>query len=91
MEANGWVRREPCDKDRRAKRIRLASEVGPVMREMRSIAAELRRDAMSGFTPGDQEAFVDVLLAIKSNLTALNDQGTSGRSTWTRAEEWQKE
>ena len=39
LEANGWVRREPCDKDRRAKRVRLASEVGPVMREMRSIAA----------------------------------------------------
>ena len=91
LEANGWVRREPCDKDRRAKRIRLANEVGPVMREMRSIAAELRRDAMSGLTSDEQEAFVDVLLAIKSNLTALNDQGTSSRSTWTRAEEWQKE
>ena len=78
LEANGWVRREPCDKDRRAKRIRLASEVGPVMREMRSIAAGLRRDAMAGFNADRQEAFVDMLLAIKSNLAALNGQGTAG-------------
>ena len=72
LEANGWVRREPCSKDRRAKRIRLSNEVGPVMREMRAIAAGLRRDAMSGIEPPAQEAFVDVLLAIKSNLLALN-------------------
>ena len=80
LEANGWVRREPCSKDRRAKRVRLANEVGPVMREMRGIAAGLRRDAMSGFAPEEQEAFVDVLLAIKSNLVALNGQEPSGQS-----------
>ena len=80
LEANGWVQREPCSKDRRAKRVRLASEVGPMMREMRAIAAGLRRDAMSGFSANEQEAFVDVLLAIKSNLIGLNGHGTSGNS-----------
>ena len=80
LEANGWVRREPCGKDRRVKRVRLTDEVAPVMREMRSIAAGLRRDAMSGITPHEQEAFVDTLLTIKSNLTALNDPQASGRS-----------
>ena len=90
LEANGWVHREPCSRDRRAKRVRLASEVGPVMREMRAIAADLRRDAMSGFTPDEQEAFVDVLLAIKSNLVALNGHGTPGRSTQPRPEEVRK-
>ena len=87
LEANGWVRREPCSLDRRAKRVRLANEVGPVMREMRTIAAELRRDAMSGFAPNEQEAFVDVLLSIKSNLVALNSQAASGKpagpAPWT--------
>ncbi len=75
LEANGWVHREPCRQDRRAKRIRLTDEVGPVMREMRAIAAGLRQDAMSGLAPGEQESFVDMLLAIKSNLVALNGQG----------------
>ena len=87
LEANGWVRREPCDRDRRAKRVRLANAVDPVMREMRAIAAGLRRDAMAGLQPHEQEAFVDVLLAIKSNLVALNGQGTSGRSAGPRREE----
>ena len=36
---------------------------------------------MSGFAPEEQEAFVDVLLAIKSNLVALNGQAPSGKST----------
>ena len=90
LEANGWVHREPCSRDRRAKRIRLASEVGPVMREMRAIAADLRRDAMSGFTAHEQEAFVDVLLAIKSNLVALNGQGTSSKPTQPPPEDGRK-
>ena len=90
LEANGWVHREPCSRDRRAKRVRLVSEVGPVMSEMRAIAADLRRDAMSGFTAHEQEAFVDVLLAIKSNLVALNGQGTSGKSTRPRSAEAQQ-
>ena len=87
LEANGWVRREPCDRDRRAKRVRLANAVDPVMREMRAIAADLRRDAMAGLQPHEQEAFVDVLLAIKSNLVALNGQGTSGGSAGPHREE----
>ncbi|MCY4220967.1 MAG: MarR family transcriptional regulator [Thiotrichales bacterium] len=81
LEANGWVRREPCRRDRRAKRVRLTNEVVPVMREMRAIAAGLRSDAMSGLAPGEQEAFVDVLLAIKSNLLVLNGQGSAGAPT----------
>ena len=90
LEANGWVHREPCHRDRRAKRIRLADEAGPVMREMRAIAAGLRRDAMSGFTADQQEAFVDVLLAIKSNLLALNGQGASGKPARPRPEDERK-
>ena len=80
LEANGWVRREPCHRDRRAKRVLLTDEVDPVMREMRSIAAGLRRDAMVGLTSGEEEAFVDMLLAIKSNLVALNGHATPGKA-----------
>ena len=90
LEANGWVRREPCSRDRRAKRVLLTDEVGPVMREMRAIAAGLRRDAMSGLKTDEQEAFVDVLLAIKSNLVALNGQGPSDKSTEPHPEEAKK-
>ena len=46
---------------------------------MRAIAAGLRRDAMYGLTPDEQESFVDILLAIKSNLVALNGSGNIRR------------
>jgi DNA-binding MarR family transcriptional regulator len=73
LEANGWVRREACGADRRAKRVFLTDEVGPSMREMRAIAAELRSDALCGIGPEEQERFVDTLLAIKSNLLRLTN------------------
>jgi DNA-binding MarR family transcriptional regulator len=73
LEANGWVRREADAVDRRAKRLFLTDEVGPAMRRMRAIAAEVRRDALSGIAAPDQEAFVDTLLAIKANLVGLGN------------------
>lgn len=71
LEANGWIRREACGADRRAKRVFLTEEVGPSMRAMRAVAAELRGDALAGIDVEDQERFVDTLLAIKSNLLRL--------------------
>jgi hypothetical protein len=35
---------------------------------MRTIAAELRRDALAGISAAERERFVDTLLAIKENL-----------------------
>jgi hypothetical protein len=58
------------------------------MRRMRAIAAEVRRDALSGIVAEDQEAFVDTLLAIKSNLVRLgNGAGTIEHDTGTTLQE----
>ena len=35
---------------------------------MRTIAAELRRDALAGLDAAERERFVDTLLTLKSNL-----------------------
>ena len=69
MEQKGWVRREEHAGDRRAKRVFLTKEVEPAIKTMRSAAAELRRDALSGLSTARTNEFVDVLLAIKSNLS----------------------
>ncbi len=71
LEANGWIRREACEDDRRAKRVYLTEAMGPSMRKMRAVAAALRADALDGLDESEQEAFVDLLLAIKGNLLAL--------------------
>ena len=77
MEQKGWVRREGHAGDRRAKRVFLTKEVEPAIKTMRTAAAELRRDALSGLSAAQQEQFVDALLAIKANLSRP-ENGTNG-------------
>ncbi|MBL8532266.1 MAG: MarR family transcriptional regulator [Betaproteobacteria bacterium] len=79
LEQKGWIRREADSADRRAKRIFLTEEVEPAMKAMRAAAAELRRDALAGLPAEQREAFVDTLLAIKSNL-ARSEAGALARN-----------
>ena len=48
LEAKGWVRREADAADRRVRRVFLTPEVEPALKEMRTAAAEVRRDALAG-------------------------------------------
>lgn len=68
LEAKGWVRREADANDRRARRVHLTQAAEPALGTMRAIAAEVRRDAMSGLSAEERERFVDVLIAVKANL-----------------------
>lgn len=68
LEAKGWVRRETDANDRRARRVHLTDSAEPALTTMRAIAAEVRRDAMSGLSADERERFVDVLIAVKANL-----------------------
>ena len=77
MEAKNLVRRETDQYDRRAKRIYLTAEVEPSVKTMRTIAAEMRRDALSGLSREDREQFVDSLITIKENLVRLNENNSS--------------
>lgn len=85
LEAKGWVRREEDARDRRAKRVYLTEEVEPVMKSMRAVAAEVRRDALAGLAAEEQERFVDALLAVKTNL-ASSENGAA-RSAASRVKE----
>ena len=79
LEAKGWVRREADERDRRVKRIYLTEAVEPPMKAMRTIAADVRADALGGLSPEEQDRFVDTLLMIKSNLMALDNGGNGSR------------
>jgi len=79
LEAKGWVRREDDRSDRRAWRVYLTDEIAPAMRELRAVAAELRRDALAGLSAAEREHFVDTLLAIKSNLARMPPAGGAPR------------
>lgn len=83
LELKGWVRREGHAGDRRAKRVFLTDEVEPAIKTMRAAAAEVRRDALSGLSPPQQEQFVDTLLSIKGNLSKA-DNGANGNGAKKR-------
>jgi DNA-binding MarR family transcriptional regulator len=68
LESKGWVRRDHDARDRRVWRVHLTTEVEPALRTMRALAAELRRDALTGISAAERERFVDTLLTIKANL-----------------------
>lgn len=73
MESKGWIRREEHATDRRAKCVFLTDEVEPVVKSMRAAAGELRRDALGSFDNDERDRFVDMLLAIKSNLSRMEN------------------
>jgi len=75
LEDKGWIRRQADARDRRAKRVYLTPQIEEPMRTMRSVAAEVRGDALSGLSPEEQDRFVDTLLKIKGNLMRLEDGG----------------
>lgn len=79
LEAKGWVRREHDARDRRAWRVHLTEAVEPAMHTLREVAAGLRRDALDGLTAAQREQFVDILLAIKSNLQRLENGNGAAR------------
>jgi MarR family transcriptional regulator for hemolysin len=83
MEQKRWIRREEHAGDRRAKRVFLTEEVEPAIKTMRAAAAELRRESLSGLSTGQQDEFVDALLAIKANLLKP-ENGANGNGTRKR-------
>ena len=82
MESKGWIKRVEHATDRRAKCIFLTDEVEPAVKAMRAAAADLRRDALGSFDNDERERFVDMLLAIKSNLSRMENGAakTNGRT-----------
>ncbi len=80
LEAKGWVERRPHPNDRRVNRVFLTGEVELLMQTMRSMAVEVRAQALAGITATEQDRLIDLLLTIKSNLLNLNDAESSERS-----------
>jgi DNA-binding MarR family transcriptional regulator len=83
LQAKGWVRREADARDGRVWRVYLTDEVEPAMRTLRTVAAELRRDALAGLSAAERERFVDTLLGIRANLVRM--QGGAPETAARRA------
>ncbi|HEX6143311.1 MAG TPA: MarR family transcriptional regulator [Geminicoccaceae bacterium] len=75
LEAKDWIERRPDGADRRIKRVHLTPRVAPVVRELRSLAAELRGDALEGVSEAERARFLATLLLIKDNLLRMSANG----------------
>jgi len=73
LEEKDWVERRPDPIDRRIKRVYLTDTVQGLMRQLRSIAAEIRSDAVSGLSRDEQEVLFDLLARVKGNLQQFDD------------------
>lgn len=73
LEDKEWIERRSDRQDRRIKRVYLTDRVQGLMRSLRAIAADIRRDASKDIDRERYEAFVDTLLQIKANLYAFDE------------------
>lgn len=77
LEEKGWVERRADPSDRRLKRVFLTGEVEELLRTMRSLAGDLRGDALTGLNPTQQEQLLDYLVKVKENLSRMLVRGES--------------
>ena len=75
LEAAGWVRRRPDPADRRVKRLYLAKNAEPTLREMLAITSAALEQALSGLSVEDRRRLVSQLARIKENVTRRNPRG----------------
>jgi MarR family transcriptional regulator for hemolysin len=71
LEEKGWIERRPDANDRRIKRVFLTGEVGDLMRVMRSLASDLRAEALAGLNDREQAEFIRLMTKIKGNLLQM--------------------
>ena len=89
LEEKEWVERRPDEVDRRVKRVFLTERVQGLMRQLRGIAADLRRDALAGIDDAERERFIETLIRIKGNISTLGDDrsGTATRRVLAAADD----
>jgi MarR family transcriptional regulator, transcriptional regulator for hemolysin len=73
LEEKEWVVRRPDTLDRRVNRLYLTDKVQEVMRVLRNMAADVRKDALGDMGDVERERFIDTLMKIKTNLLTLDD------------------
>src|SRR5579863_9225176 len=80
MEEAGWVERRPDRNDRRARLLFTTEKVAPVMEHVRAIAEELRNEALAGLPSGERERLLEMLVAVRGNLSDRNGRGAAAEA-----------
>ncbi|MBF8270726.1 MAG: transcriptional regulator [Gammaproteobacteria bacterium] len=77
MEEAGWVERRRDPGDRRAVRLYLTRQAGPMMDTMKTLNGETLKQALAGLSKATRKQLIDTLNVIKNNLLAAESAGKS--------------
>ncbi len=78
LEEAGLVERQPDPSDRRAWRLELTDKAAPLVKQLRTIAAELSEQATAGIAPGELKDLQERLARIRTNVSRCGD--TKGKA-----------
>jgi len=70
MEDAGWVERQRDPGDRRAVRLYLTKQAGPLMETMKTLNGETLKQALTGLSKTSRSQLIETLNIIKNNLLA---------------------
>ncbi len=73
LQQRGLIERRLHPTDRRVRTVWLKPRAEPVLRHIRAITAAVRREAVAGLAPEQVEMLMDLLLAIRANLAAVQE------------------
>lgn len=73
LEVDAWIERRDDPDDRRAKRVFLNPNAGPMIQMLSVLGQKVRTQAMTGISAQDEEIFMQVLLQIRANLCVANN------------------
>lgn len=73
LERNGWIERNACPDDRRAKRVVPTPKAKETRAAVRRIATTLRRDILTGIDEARVEQCTALLTEMKQRLESIDD------------------
>ena len=77
MEQAGWVERRPDPRDRRAWRLYITGKAKPVFAEIIAIGAEVRGEALAGFSELERDQMMELLMRVRRNLSERGGEETA--------------
>jgi MarR family transcriptional regulator for hemolysin len=80
LEAAGWIERRLDANDRRVRLLHLTALGRQILGKMQAMGLETKAEAVSGLTAAEQDALIDTLTKIKTNLSAREAASQAGET-----------
>ncbi|MBK5142409.1 transcriptional regulator SlyA [Budviciaceae bacterium BWR-B9] len=72
LEGMGYVRRDPCPCDRRAKQINLTEDAKPILNQVKEVVDGVREGILRGVKDEELATFVNLIRKFEQNIADLS-------------------